>query len=487
MSKVEVLVVRPPRFYEDCATNSIFPEEVLLPTILEVNSISSRFLNTDFIRFFKKRIGYPSIEDYIFYSQRLKSFLKGDGLKWKYLRKYILLFNPKIVLLIPRMYNDFSVTLKTAKIIKDLNEDIKIGVYRPGNEEIQHSLALKYMRSENVDFFIVGEPEYTFLELCKMVLKGKKITKVRGLAIRRGKQIVFTKRREPELNLDNFPIPNRDLVLNRKIYPPHAFGIIEVGRGCIYNCRFCGEAGIPFRVRSPESIVREVVYVYKKYGTRDFTFLVSSFLHSKRLAMKICTLLKKFRLDIIFKCFVNANEIDEEIVKNLREAGCYQMVVGLESGSYRILKSLNKESNVDLEKMKKGCELIKKYGIILRSGIILNNFGETEEDVFYSLRLLKEVKPDFLRVQFLIPYLGSELFKKFENLIISKNIDEYHTGKIKISSFCDVEILRKIWRRYAIISERQESLILRKIFFNPKILKSKLVEYTHYLLNLITL
>lgn len=488
MEKIDVLVMRVPRFYTDMATIPIFPEEILLPTILEENGITSRFFNADFLPF-KLRFNillhlYPAISDYLNYEKKLREFLKGKSLKWKNVKRIVKKFNPKIVLLIMRMPSDFSATIKTAEIIKKINKEIKVGVYGGGNENFQKYLARRFLKNDSIDFLIIGEPEHTLLEVAKNICReDNNIFKIKGLALRKGKKIVFTKKRPFEKILDNFPIANRDLVLYRKFMPPSAFSVIEGGRGCIYSCNFCLAAGIPFRLRSPEKVVEEIAKVYCKYGTRIFSFPMSSFLHSRKWALRVCSLISKFKLNIKFACCANLNQLDKKILKVLKSAGCYTLGTGLESANNNTLLKMNKISNLKLN-IKKVAKMLKDSGIFLRTGVIINNPGEKLSEMENTLSSIYYFLPNLCRVQFLIPWPGTKFFEEVKNrgLLIDENLDFYNTGRINIKPSINEKILKKIWIKYAKLYNHCEWICFRKKLFDKKLILFKISEYFNYLL-----
>ena len=484
MDSIDVLTIRPPAFFTSGITASIYPEEIFPSTYLDNNSISSRLLNADFLHHNRKITLYPDIDDYIFLKERLKRFLKEKNLKWKYVRKNILKLDPKIIFILVRSISNFSSTLKVAEIAKRVNPEIKVGVWKAGNEFHQHSMSLKYLKNRCIDFVVIGEPEYTILEVSKNLLKRKGVSKIKGLVIRnKDNKIIFTGKRRYEYNLNNLPIPNRDLILDKKYYPPSSFGFVEGGRGCTYRCNYCIWGGIPFRLRDPRVVIREIMQVYTKYGTREFYFIMSSFLHSRKWAREICNFIRKFKLDIVFKIYANLNQIDKKIIKELKSAGCISLCVGLESGDFTTLKSMNKISNLNLEKVKKAIETIKSSGIFLRTGVIIGNPDENLEQMMNSIQIIKEVKPDFFRVQFLVPMPGTSFYEKSKSMkmLIDENLDEYLTSEIKIKQMVDVQTLKSIWTKYAKLSDLSDSIVLRKKFLNCKFLKCKIFEYIRYL------
>lgn len=487
MESVDVLVVRPPRFYIYGATASIYPQEIYLPTLLEENGILSRFYNSDFTSFLDRKFTlYPDQKVYKFYKRLLKKFISGKDIKWIRLKNVILKTDPKIVLLIPKLPNDFSVTLKAADIIKKVNPTIKVGIYREGKISFQKYLIETMMKSsKNIDFGMIGDAEYTFLELCKNLLKDKKIDKISGVVIRKGKKSVV-RGKGKYIDINKLPHPNKDLVLFKEKYPPSSFGLIEESRGCIYNCSFCLASGIPLRFKSPEKVVKEIIEAYERYGTREFHFLGTSFLHSKELAKRVCTLIKKFRLDITFSCYANINQIDEKIVKLMKIAGCNTIAFGLESGASTVLKKMNKISNLlSLKEMKEKIEIIKRNKIKVNTGIIINNPGESLKEIKISINTLKEIKPDFYRVQFLVPFPGTRFYNILKNkgMLVDEKIDEYNTGNIKVTPAVNPFVLQKIWEKHARISDLMDFVLLRKNLLNLRYAILKTKEYLSFFLS----
>jgi radical SAM superfamily enzyme YgiQ (UPF0313 family) len=430
---------------------------------------------------------YPKLDDSVRFRERLDRFIKSDGLKWKYAKRAIRKLSPKLILLIMRAPNDFSTTLKMARVAKEVDPNVKIGVGGWRREEYYRHLSLRYLKSKAIDFVIVGEPEHTLVEVSKKLLRGEEIRKIRGLALKnRTGKIVFTRRREFETDLDRFPIPNRDLVIDKKYYPPSGFGLVEGARGCAYACKFCLEGGIPLRFRSPKNVVREMAQVYVRYGTRQFHFIMSSFLHSKKWAREVCRLIKKFGLDIIFGCYVNENQVERKIIQVLKSTGCYTLGIGFESGDCDILRQMGKVSNLGLRRVREVAKMIKSAGIFLRAGIIIGNPGENLKQMAASLALLRDTRPDFFRVQFFVPMVGTELYEELrsKNMLVDENIDEYTTANIKVRPAISPTILKSVWMRYAKISNLSDSVIWRKKFLNRKILKCKMAEYFRHVTSL---
>jgi len=485
MKTIEVLVIRPPRWYIDGATHLITPQEVLLPTILENNSISSRFLNVDFPRLIPQIRIFPPFSTYLNYESGLNNFLGDEkNIKWKYGKYFIKKLDPSIALLVKRMPNDFSVTIKMAEIIKNNNPETIIGTLAINERE-----ATIFLKNPFIDFVIVGEPEYTLLEVSREILKNgfKKdnLKKIKGLAFKGKKGVIFTKERELEYNLDNFPIPNKDLVIDKNYYPPSSFGLIEGGRGCKYSCSFCVESP-PLRLRSPEIVAREIVETYQRYKTRDFLIELSSVLHNPLWTKKLHKLLMKYHLPIMIGCYANANQITRKSANLLKEMGCYKVCIGIESGSVNILKKLNKIPNIEngrILNFQRVRKILKENGIFFRSSFIIGHPEETYKDLIESLKLLRKLNPDSFRLQFLIPKYGTKVYKevKKRKLLLDENPDRFMSSENLIKTKISPQKLREIWKKYNQLNYIKERIFFRKIFLHPKRFLLKMSEYSYFL------
>ena len=124
---------------------------------------------------------------------------------------------------------------------------------------------------------------------------------------------------------------------------------------------------------------------------------------------EFCNALKKEKLNLIWSCQVRVNTINEEILKMMKESGCLQVDIGAESGSDKVLKNLQKDT--DVETIKKAFRATKKVGMRTFASYIIGNPGETKEDVELTRKLAEEVKADMSMFCILVPYPGSELFE----------------------------------------------------------------------------
>jgi len=236
-------------------------------------------------------------------------------------------------------------------------------------------------------------------------------------------------------NLDSIPFPARHLIdwsqykrgifWGNKLIEP-AVGIIQ-SRGCIYSCVFCGSHqifGHKVRFRSVDNVIAEMTHVISEMGYHGFNFHDDTFCVNRTRTIELCKEFK--RLNVVWRCLTRVNTVNEDILSAMKDAGCKEIIYGIESGSQEILDNLHKGTTVkqNLDAMK----LTKKMGIQVKAGIIVGSPGETWETVEETKKLLRECPPDFWNVSVFTPYPGCEVNanpEKFGVKILTRNIQDY--------------------------------------------------------------
>jgi len=249
-----------------------------------------------------------------------------------------------------------------------------------------HSSILPKESLKHSDVVVIGEGESTIKDVLENNLRG----------IVKGK---------PTMDLNTLPLPAYRL-LNMDFYtsllqrvdmsfaaiaPKHyKIGCILTSRGCPYDCTFCHNSysGLPFRFNSPENVIKEIQLLIDNYHVRAIFFIEDNlFVHQKRVK-KICELLKKEGIDIVWGANSRVDNINEEILKIAKSAGCRNVTFGWESGSQRILDILNKRTTVELNY--KSVELCNKVGLNAGGTVMLGNPTETIEDIKLTQKFISD-------------------------------------------------------------------------------------------------
>jgi len=212
---------------------------------------------------------------------------------------------------------------------------------------------------------------------------------LRGHGLQRGRMFVK--------DLDLLPLPQADLLplLSRKdeLWMP-----VQTRRGCPLDCSYCSTGKIEGRVlrrRSPEIVV-EWIAQWRKAGVHQFYFVDNTFNLPTSYAKEICRRLIDQGLNIRWWSILYPKGVDEELIAYLARAGCEQVSIGFESGSERILKSMNKRFTP--EGVRQISEMLSEYGIRRMGFLLLGSPGDTRESVEESLLFADSLKLDSLKV-----------------------------------------------------------------------------------------
>jgi anaerobic magnesium-protoporphyrin IX monomethyl ester cyclase len=472
---IDVLVIRPPQIIEEPTSYRVTGSHIAITSLLQKIGLESRYFNADFLR--KPRpFQYAPVNLYkkfIEEPEKIKiHFFNKNNKKWRNFRRIFENYNPKSLLILPKDIYHVDTSIFLAKISKNINPNVKIGIAGYPSEYFY-----KIFLNNGIDFIVLNDPFYTIPLAFKRAIKNGNISKVPNIVYKKNGKFIFTKKITVTQNLDFIPIPDRELIIDRKYYPPSSLGDILVSVGCIYNCKFCILANSRFLVRSPKNVVKEIKDVYERYGTRDFSFETASINLNRKWLVELCQEIKREKLKILWSAYANAIGIDEELAKLMKDSGCWKLGIGIESGSEKILKKMNKPLRI--EDSLKTVKILKKNKIFVYCGFIAGYPGERLNDLVLTIKLLRELKPDVFRFSLLVPKPGTPFF----NLRKDNKFWEYSSSKIKIRGVNE-KILREFWNDLYPLSVLQEKILFRKYFLDAYVLRLKMGEYVRHFLTL---
>lgn len=271
------------------------------------------------------------------------------------------------------------------------------------------------------DYGVIGEGEYTLLELLDCLREKNTVKNILGLAYQHNGTIKINPKRPHIADLNSIPFPAWEL-MKPKDYPPmpHQFFFkkyptapIMTTRGCPHTCKFCAAESIwgrKYRMRTAKNIVDEIELLITKYGVKEIHIEDDNFTLIKKHAMDVCNEIIKRKLNIVWKCpnGVRADTLDNELLEKMKESGCYQLAFGIESGNQEILNNLNKK--LDLKKIPKLVKAVKAAGIEIHGFFILGLPGETYETAMETIRYSKSIGLDVANYATLAYLPGSAIF-----------------------------------------------------------------------------
>jgi anaerobic magnesium-protoporphyrin IX monomethyl ester cyclase len=275
------------------------------------------------------------------------------------------------------------------------------------------------MDDSSIDIICIGEGEHAILELAQNIDCGSDITKIRNLWVRDSHGEIHKNPLRPLIqDLDALPFVDRELY--HKYKPLRAYEhspLIITGRGCPYSCSFCfnktlremysGTEGHYVRRRSAMNVTYEIRRIQGTYDVRRILFMDDTFILGRTWVLNFLEVYRQL-VALPFSCLVRADLVDEPLVKALRNAGCFFVRMGIESGNEQLRNQvLNK--GITTEQIQNAARLIKKHGIKLSTNSILGIPGETIGTALQTLHLNVRIHPDFAWCALMQPYPKTEL------------------------------------------------------------------------------
>lgn len=353
-----------------------------------------------------------------------------------YILDQVKLHNPRYIGL-SCFVTDYNVVYDLATKIKTIsNAIILVGNAQP-------SIAPDDFLFDGSPFDIVvrGEGEVTVREIVTSFCDPPTYKHIDGIAFFDGKSVVITKNRQlmslsdlgkPAyhlLDMHWYARPTKHII--RRLAAVCA--VIYTGRGCPYSCNFCASNVVwgtndkspgnsLVRSRPISDVMEELELLQNKYGFDFFYVLDDTFGIRESSIIEFCNAYKKSGLKMLWAAESRVNCIKKpEIVQLLKDSGCIQLDFGVESGSPKILKLVNKMITVD--ETVTAFDLCRKYGLRTFANLLLNMPQENEEDIELSHQLLNRIRPTYVSIGLTQPYPGTAIYKA-----LGKKIDktDYH-------------------------------------------------------------
>jgi len=297
-----------------------------------------------------------------------------------------------------------------------------------------------------IDFVVLGEGEYTLLELTKSIENGDRLDGVLGIAYRdKNGTIKVNSPRKLIENLDDLPFPSRDTLsilkknvvkrfsdifldrpIDQRALERIAFASILSSRGCHGNCSFCSirsfygtSAGLAWRARNPTNVINEIEHLMNEHDAKYFFFTDADFIGPGRIgrdrARKFALEIHERGLEIEYGINCRPDNVDRELLSALKKSGLRHIYLGVESGIQRALKTFNK--NITVEQSKRAIRNIRKLNLSMKIGFILFDPYITLQEVRKNYEFLEDT--DFLDFDLLVTKLvvfcGSPIEKELRD------------------------------------------------------------------------
>jgi len=322
---------------------------------------------------------------------------------------------------------DIRMVEDLAKLIKTKYPNSKVIVGGVGTTIIE------MFYGDDIDCFVVGEAELAMASIRQLILNNTLPKIIYGGNI---------------LNIDSIPFPARHLYSNA--LPLN----IITSRGCYNSCSFCSS---PFmynhkvRFRSIDNIYAELNFLKKTYNTDYFIFEDDMVTAKKSRLLELCNRIKD--LNIRWRAMIRVKPLDSEMMSAMKDAGCEEVAVGVESFDNNVLKMLNKGTTV--KDNVRALKLIEQAGIKCRLLMMIRTPGQTEETLKLNKLFLQTVPYDTIACTVFTPIPLSDIWMnpdKYNIEILDKDTNNYNY------SFFDASGIRRIKSIFKIKNRNLEEL-----------------------------
>ena len=289
--------------------------------------------------------------------------------------------------------------------------------------------------TKNVDVVVRGEGEIPLVEM----LSGTPLSAVHGILYKQDNVVKDNGIAPVVEDMDSLTFPARHLLPMDKYFERSPRGgdgrkksiSITTSRGCPFDCNFCSLHNLEnkyardWRARSPENVIAEIEQLIEQYGKISLQFEDDNILIDKTRAKDLFSLLRQRNVEWAIHSGVMINLLDEELIRLMKESGCEQLNLALESGNSTVLKAMNKR--VDLKKAEEVVKYCRKYKVNILAFLMIGYPGETKETFQETLSFLKRLRSIGLKkiAPFIVnPHRGTLLYEDCKQKGYLRNIED---------------------------------------------------------------
>lgn len=274
------------------------------------------------------------------------------------------------------------------------------------------------IKSSAVDIVVRGESDIVLLELANHIRDRKSITRIQNVSVKKNGKIYNNSLRPLTGNLNALPFPDRWLYSKYAFFRKKKLISIVTGRGCPYSCSFCFNKpmrgiykgkGKYVRKRSVRNVIAELIYIKKEGFAKRIIFEDEILNIDKQWLLDFCEEYKN-KIRLPFSCAMRADIIDDETIRAVKEAGCFTVRFGIESGNENFRNNILKKCLSDRQILK-AARIVKKHGLCLKTFSIFCSPGETLENAFETIELNRRIGADFAHSHVLQTYPQTEITK----------------------------------------------------------------------------
>jgi len=347
------------------------------------------------------------------------------GMPYRRIREEIQRRKPDIVGIANPFTCQIDNAVKVADIVKEVDPAILTVV---GGPHVTVVPAEFLQEAKNVDIAVIGEGEYTMLDIVSVVEGRKNISDVQGIAYHKNNTVALNPPRPLIKNLDELPYPAYHLVdmeqylapknIEYRSFKDRSISMVT-SRGCPFNCCFCSvhlHMGKMFRAHSADYVVNHIEYVVNKYRVKTIFFEDDNLTFDLKRFETICDKIIAKGIKFAWETpnGIRADYLTLNLLKKMEKSGCRSVFFGIESGDQYVLDNIIGKS-LKLKEVVKVAKMCKDIGLKTGAFYIIGFPGEKKENILRTVELALRLKKDFdvgMHLFFATPSYGTRLYEE---------------------------------------------------------------------------
>jgi len=278
------------------------------------------------------------------------------------------------------------------------------------------------------DYVLCGEAEDVLVRLCRALLWDEPVPELGGVVKRdaSGKIVGSRERLAKNPAWSSLPLPARDLIdlepYRKAWIEAHGYFSTNMvsSRGCPFHCNWCAKpiSGNKFHLRSPACVAEEMSFLKTGAGAEHIWFGDDVFALDRHWVGQFAEEVSKRDASLPFKIQSRADLMSESTVRNLKQAGCAEVWMGVESGSQAILNAMDK--GLKLSAVHSARRWLKDVGIRACFFLQLGYPGETWRELLETISFVRETRPDDVGISISYPLPGTVFYERVREQLGNK-------------------------------------------------------------------
>jgi radical SAM superfamily enzyme YgiQ (UPF0313 family) len=312
--------------------------------------------------------------------------------------------------------SSYPLTLRIAAEVKRAHRDSVVVLGGPQASVVDVSTMRAFPW---IDVVVRGEAEHTLPVLVDALASHSSLAGVPGITFRQGKEAVRNPEAPLVADLDALPFPAFHLFPDVRFcrhFP------LELGRGCPFSCTFCSTNDFfrrRFRLKSPEHMIAEMRKVRQDYGISSFELVHDMFTVDRKRVVEFCEALLESKEEFTWGCSARTDCVDEELIALMARAGCRGIFFGIETGSRRMQKIIDKglELNDSAERVR-SCDKYKiNTAVSLMAGFPEETMSDLRDTAAFFVDSLRYDYAD-PQLSILAPLAGTPIQSQHKDLLV---------------------------------------------------------------------